>query len=84
MKFKICSFNVNGVQQPGEFARLISKCSQWTEKGIAQVWEIQEHNLNPAREKELKRIARSKNFELVIAFKGSAAEIPKVPQKPER
>jgi len=68
MKFKICSFNVNGVQQPGEFARLISKCSQWTEKGIAQVWEIQEHNLNPAREKELKRIARSKNFELVIAF----------------
>ena len=68
MKFKICSFNVNGVQGNGEFERLISKCSAWTEKGIANVWEIQEHNLNPNREKDLRRIAKSRNLELTIAF----------------
>ena len=60
--------NINGCQDRGKYASLLYHLNKWTQQSIAHVWGIQEHNLNPADHKIHMRLAKDKEFKLVIAY----------------
>jgi hypothetical protein len=49
------------------FASLVFCARKWRPKGI-HVWCVQEHNLDPSREDELRRLAQSCQFGVVFGF----------------
>ena len=78
---KVASLNMSGaqergsgMQEKGKFARFLNRCKQWVIGERVDVILGQEHNLDPARESELKRMAEHKGFALVIAFAPRAAD----------
>ena len=72
MKLTLASVNARGMQQPGRYASFVNQANQWRKR--VSVWAIQEHNLDPAREDELRRIAASKDFHVIIGFAPMGAD----------
>ena len=66
-KLGLITLNLRGAQTPGDFERLVQECSKWRYKGI-HAFAFQEHNLNPNREENLKRICKARDFTLTISF----------------
>ena len=60
--------NIRGCQTSGSYATLLYHLNKWTQQSIAHVWGIQEHNLDPADHKIHMRLAKDKEFKLVIAY----------------
>ena len=67
MKLKVVTLNAGGLQSPGRFAHFCAAAARWARRGDAHVICIQEHNLDPAKAQEHERLARAKEFVLVIA-----------------
>ena len=68
MKLKLMSINLRGAQEGNRFAALIRNADKWRAKEGVTVICAQEHNLDPAREDELQRIAASRGFRAVFGF----------------
>ena len=68
MKLKILSINLRGAQSDGRFAGLVRRADEWRRnEGIAVIC-AQEHNLDPKRVDELRRVAQSRHFSLTVGF----------------
>ena len=67
-RLRVASLNLSGVQGPGEFARFTHACRKLAERDGVDVVLGQEHNLNPARQGDLSRLAEARGFGLVIGF----------------
>ena len=64
----ILTLNLRGAQSSGDFARLIHTFQTWSRTHELGALCAQEHNLNPARVDDLKRLATIKGLTLVIGF----------------
>ena len=73
-KLRVASLNMSGAQGQGEWARFVHRCRQWSRSEGVDVVLGQEHNLDPARERELRAIAARRQFHLVISFAERAAD----------
>ena len=60
--------NIRGCKKPGRYATLLYHLNKWTQQSVAHVWGIQEHNLDPADHKIHMRLAKDKEFKIVIAY----------------
>ena len=75
MKLKICSKNADGLQDTHKntLRKFITECARRRNKGAAQVFLAQEHNLDPTREDDVRELAIHFKFHYAIAFAPPAA-----------
>ena len=64
----LLTLNLRGARKPGAMARLIHTFNKMGDTHGLSAMCAQEHNLDPSKESELKRLAVSKNTTLVIGF----------------
>lgn len=68
MKVRLMTINVDGLQEPGSFANFLHAASGWVREGVVDAIGLQEHNLHPDRDREIRRLAMSKGFAMAIAY----------------
>ena len=73
-RLRVASLNMSGAQDGGAWARFLTACAKWAARDGIDVYLGQEHNLNPLRLRELKRMAEHKGFALVIGFAEAAPD----------
>ena len=67
-RLRVASLNMSGAQDRGAWAHFLHACAQWVKRDKVHMIMGQEHNLDPARESECRRMAERRGFALVIAF----------------
>jgi hypothetical protein len=60
--------NLGGVQEDGSFSRFLKRVARMVREDKLDALICQEHNLNPSRVNEVKRMALSKQLEMHISF----------------
>ena len=69
VKAVLMDINVRGLQSPGVFARFLFEACKLVASDRVHAFTAQEHNLDPAREAELKRMCAQKHMTLTVAFR---------------
>ena len=72
-KLKLATLNARGLQSPGVWGRFLDAVTRWTRRHRVSVVVIQEHNLNPARDAELKRACVGMGMCLTIGYAPASA-----------
>jgi exonuclease III len=63
------SQNANGLQEKSEtFTHVIVEFLKWKREKRLGVLCLQDHNMHPARERDLKRLAKVKGITLLVTF----------------
>ena len=68
VKLSMLTQNARGVQSKKTFEKLLKEFSRWRGAAGLHALCVQEHNLHPSKENELKRMAKSKHVTLIISF----------------
>ena len=74
VKAVLMDINVRGLQSPGVFARFLFEACKLVASDRVHAFTAQEHNLDPAREADLKRMCAQKHMTLTVAFAPAAAD----------
>ena len=73
-KFKLATFNARGLQAPNMWGRFLDAFTRWSRRHKVGGIVVQEHNLHPDREGELRRACTDMGVTLVIGFAQAAGD----------
>ena len=73
-RIDMVTVNLGGVQSPGRYAAFCSTARDWCKLNRAQVFLVQEHNLDPDKQEEHKRMAHSCGFDAIISYAPPAGD----------
>ena len=62
-RMRVASLNMSGAQDRGAWAHFLHACAQWVKREKVHMIMGQEHNLDPAREGECRRMAERKGLD---------------------
>ena len=68
VKIGLLSQNLRGAKKNGLFAKMLHEFGNWRDKKGNSVLCAQEHNLSPAQQRDLERMATSKNMTVILSF----------------
>ena len=66
--FSMLTLNVNGISMGNAFGKLLHEADRWKKKGNLAVLCIQEHNLKPSEEGDIRTQAVLRGYSLAISF----------------
>ena len=66
--FSMLTLNVNGISMDNAFSKLLHEADRWKKKSNLAVLCIQEHNLKPSDEDEIRTQAVLRGYSLAISF----------------